>query len=50
MNAFETLVRIVTALIVLYFVWHGYAVVLACRNKQIDKLIARALAPRDEVL
>lgn len=50
MNAFQILVRIVFALFVLYFLWHGYAVILAYRNKQADELISRALAPRDEVL
>ena len=48
MNAFETLVRIVFALIVLYLLWNGYVVILAYRNKQADKLISRALAPRDD--
>ena len=50
MNAFEILVRIVLALIFLYILWHGYMVVVAYRWKQEDKLISRALAPRDEVL
>ena len=50
MNAFEILVRIVSALIVLYILWHGYAVILAFRWKQQDKLISRALAPRDDAL
>jgi hypothetical protein len=48
MNAFEILVRIVLALILLYILWHGYVVIVAYRWKQEDKLISRALAPRDE--
>jgi len=48
MNAFEILVRIVAALILLYILWHGYVVVVAYRWKQEDKLISRALASRDE--
>ena len=47
MNTFEILVRIVLALILLYILWHGYIVVVAYRWKQEDKLISRALAPRD---
>jgi len=50
MNIFEILVRIVLTLIFLYILWHGYVVVVAFRWKQEDKLISRALAPRDEVL
>ena len=50
MNAFEILVRIGLALIVLYILWHGYVVVIAYRWKQEDKLISRALAPRDDGL
>ena len=50
MNAFEILVRIGLALIVLYILWHGYVVVIAYRWKQEDKLITRALAPRDDAL
>ena len=49
MNAFEILVQIALALILLYILWHGYVVVVAYRWKQEDKLISRALAPRDEV-
>jgi hypothetical protein len=49
MNAFEILIRIVAALILLYILWHGYVVVVAYRWKQEDKLISRALAPRDEL-
>jgi hypothetical protein len=49
MNAFEILVRIVAALILLYILWHGYVVIVAYRWKQEDKLISRALAPRDEL-
>jgi len=48
MNAFEILVRIVLALIILYILWHGYVVIVAYRWRQADKLISRALAPRDE--
>ena len=50
MNAFEILVRIGLALIFLYILWHGYVVVIAYRWKQEDKLISRALAPRDDGL
>ncbi len=50
MNAFEILVRIVVAVIFIYILWHGYVIVVAFRWKQADKLISRALAPRDEVL
>jgi len=50
MNTFEILVRILLALILLHILWHGYVVVVAYRWKQEDKLISRALAPRDEVL
>ena len=49
MNTFEILVRIGFALIFLYILWHGYVVVVAYRWKQEDKLISRALAPRDEL-
>lgn len=31
MNAFEILVRIVEALILLYILWHGYVIVKAYR-------------------
>ncbi len=48
MNAFEILVRILFALILLYILWHGYVAIVAYRWKQEDKLISRALAPRDE--
>ena len=50
MNTFEILVRIVFTLVFLYILWHGYVVVVAHRWKQEDKLISRALAPRDEAL
>ena len=50
MNTFEILVRILLSLIFLYILWHGYVVMVAFRWKQEDKLISRALAPRDEVL
>lgn len=49
MNTFEILVRIVLALIILYILWHGYVAIVAFRWKQADKLISRALAPRDEL-
>lgn len=49
MNAFEIFVRILLALILLYILWHGYVVIVAFRWRQADKLISRALAPRDEV-
>lgn len=48
MNAFDILIRIGLALILLYILWHGYVVVVAYRWKQADKLISRALAPRDD--
>jgi hypothetical protein len=47
MNTFEILVRIALALVLLYILWHGYVVVVAYRWKQQDKLISRALAPRE---
>ena len=50
MNTFEIFVRILLVLIFLYILWHGYVVIVAYRWKQEDKLIARALAPRDEAL
>lgn len=50
MNTFEIFVRILLVLIFLYILWHGYVVIVAYRWKQEDKLISRALAPRDEVL
>lgn len=50
MNAFDILINILLVLIILYILWHGYVVVVAFRWKQADKLISRALAPRDEVL
>ena len=50
MNAFDILIRIGLALIVLYTLWHGYVVVVAHRWKQADKLISRARAPRDDGL
>ncbi len=50
MNAFEIIVRFVLALILLYILWHGYVAIVAYRWKQEDKLISRALAPRDEQL
>jgi hypothetical protein len=50
MNTFEILIRIFLVLIFLYILWHGYVVIVAYRWKQEDKLISRALAPRDEVL
>ena len=50
MNTFEILVRIGLALIFLYILWHGYVVIVAYRWKEADKLISRALAPRDEAL
>lgn len=46
----ETILTIVLALFLLYILWHGYAVVVAYRWKQEDKLISRALAPRDDAL
>ena len=48
MNTFEILVCIGLALIFLYILWLGYIVLVAYRWKQEDKLISRALAPRDE--
>ena len=48
MNTFEILVRIVLVLLFLYIVWHGYVVVVAYRWRAQDKLLSRALAPRDE--
>jgi hypothetical protein len=48
MNALEILVHIVLALIALYILWHGYVVIVAFRWRSQDKLISRALAPRDE--
>ena len=50
MNTFEILARIALALIFLYILWHGYVVIIALRWRQEDKLISRALAPRDEAL
>ena len=50
MNIFEIFIRIVLALLLLYIQWHGYVVIVAYRWKQEDKLISRALAPRDEAL
>jgi hypothetical protein len=50
MTTFEILVRIVLTLILLYILWHGYVVIVAFRWKQEDKLISRAIAPRDEML
>ena len=49
MHTFEILVRIVLALIFLYILWHGYVLIVAYRWRAQDKLISRALAPRDEV-
>jgi hypothetical protein len=46
----ETILTIVLALFLLYILWHGYVVVVAYRWKQEDKLISRALAPRDDAL
>lgn len=48
MNTFEIFVRIVLVLLFLYILWHGYVVVVAYRWRAQDKLISRALAPRDE--
>ena len=48
MNTFEVLAWILLALILLYILWHGYVVIVAYRWKQEDKLISRALAPRDD--
>ena len=48
MNIFDILIHISLALIILYILWHGYVVVVALRWKQADKLISRALAPRDD--
>ena len=48
MNTFEILVYIAVALIFLYILWHGYMVIVAFRWRAQDKLISRALAPRDE--
>jgi hypothetical protein len=50
MNTLEVLVHIVLALIILYILWHGYVVIVALRWRSQDKLISRALAPRDDVL
>jgi len=50
MNTFEILVRFILALILRYILWHGYVVIVAYRWKQEDKLIFRALAPRDDAL
>lgn len=49
MNTFEIFVCIVLALIVLYILWHGYVIIVAYRWRAQDKLISRALAPRDEL-
>jgi hypothetical protein len=49
MNTLEILVRILVTLIILYVLWLGYVVIVAYRWKQQDKLITRALAPRDEL-
>jgi len=46
----ETILTIVLALFLLYILWHGYVVVVAYRWKQEDKLISRALTPRDDAL
>ena len=46
----ETILKIALALVILYILWHGYVVIVAYRWKQEDKLISRALAPRDDVL
>ena len=48
MDTFAILVRILAALIFLYILWHGYVVIVAYRWRQEDKLISRALAPRDD--
>jgi hypothetical protein len=48
MNTFEILVRIILALTFLYILWHGYVVIVAYRWRAQDRLISRALAPRDE--
>ena len=50
MDAFDILVQIVLALFFLYILWHGYVVIVVYRWKQEDKLISRALAPRDDIL
>jgi hypothetical protein len=50
MNTFEILVCILLALLCLYFLWYGYVAIVAYRWKQEDKLISRALAPRDDML
>ena len=50
MNTFEILVRVVLALIFLYILWHGYVAIVAYRWRAQDKLISRALAPRDDTL
>ena len=45
----ETILTIALVLFFLYILWHGYVVIVAYRWKQEDKLISRALAPRDDV-
>jgi len=44
----ETILTIALVLFFLDILWHGYVVIVAYRWKQADKLISRALAPRDE--
>ena len=45
----EAILKIILVLFFLYMLWHGYVVIVAFRWKQQDRLIARALAPRDDV-
>ena len=45
---FETILAIALVLFFLYILWQGYIVLVAYRWKQEDKLISRALAPRDD--
>ena len=45
----ETILTIGLSLFVLYLLWHGYVVLIAYRWRSQDKLISRALAPRDEL-
>jgi len=46
----ETILTIVLTLFLLYILWHGYVVIVAYRWRSQDKLISRALAPRDDAL
>jgi hypothetical protein len=46
----ETILTIVLTLFLLCILWHGYVVIVAYRWRSQDKLISRALAPRDDAL